>query len=352
MPAGSRLTDLWTGICCCHSDPTCISMGGYIITGSPNVFTGGPAAARLTDLTIGWCSHPGQIITGAPTTFANALPRARIGEIVIGCNIGVVITGHPRKFIGNSGGGRADPLTITIEFQGEDVTYTEVDFGNVDDEKEIDDGLNIYPPVTTRPPTPAEIARSNELDVSPTSTIEDSTGPAIVTTTDPTDCTEAPEPAPASFQLSPNFTLGDLSINTVLSKYNVRAQAGFSYQDIICNLQALAEHIGEPLSTKYGRNNMIITSGFRPGSGSSQHHRGQAFDIQYLSFTNTQVFQVAEYIRDNLPFDQLILEYGGNRPWIHCSYNRAGNRPVTQFNKFGTRVGPGNYIWGVLKDMT
>ena len=36
MPASSRLSDIWTGICCCHVLPTCIPMTGTIITGSPN----------------------------------------------------------------------------------------------------------------------------------------------------------------------------------------------------------------------------------------------------------------------------------------------------------------------------
>lgn len=326
-------------------------MGGFIITGSHNVFTGALSAARIVDMTIGWCGHPGMVVTGAPTTFANSLSRARIGEAVTGCNIGTVITGHPTKFIGNGGGVAAAPLTTTIEFQDQEITYTEVDFGNTDDEVVTDDGLNIFPPVTDRPPTAEELAKSAAIDNSPTTTVEDSTAVAVVTSTDPTSCLTAPEPAPPSFQLSANFNLGHLSVNTVLSKYTVRAQAGFTYQEIICNLQALAEHVGEALSAQYGRQNMIITSGFRPGSGSSQHERGQAFDIQYPLYTNTQVFQIAEYIRDNLPFDQLILEYGGNKPWIHCSYNRAGNRPVTAGNKFGTRKSPGNYVWGTLLNM-
>ena len=50
--------------------------------------------------------------------------------------------------------------------------------------------------------------------------------------------------------------------------------------------------------------------------------------------------------------DQFILEYGGNRPWIHCSFNRTGNRTNVASNKFGTRVSPGNYIWRSIKYMT
>ena len=100
MPASSRLTDMWVGICCCHSDPTCESMGGWIITGSADTISGGLPQARLTDTTVGYCGHTGLIVTGAPTTFSNGLPAARIGETVTGCNIGTVITGNPSHNIG------------------------------------------------------------------------------------------------------------------------------------------------------------------------------------------------------------------------------------------------------------
>ena len=95
MPASARLTDLWSGICCCHTDPTCIGMSGQIITGSPNDYSGGLAQARLTDITIGWCGHTGTIVTSSPNCKANGLGKARIGDQVTGCNIGVIVTGSP-----------------------------------------------------------------------------------------------------------------------------------------------------------------------------------------------------------------------------------------------------------------
>jgi hypothetical protein len=97
---------------------------------------------------------------------------------------------------------------------------------------------------------------------------------------------------------------------------------------------------------------MTITSGFRLGGGTSQHDKGQATDIQFLGKSNSEVYAIAVFVRDNLPYDQLILEYGGNRPWIHCSFNRAGNRASSTSNKFGTRVSAGVYVWGSLKDMS
>jgi uncharacterized Zn-binding protein involved in type VI secretion len=349
MPAVSRLTDIWTGICCCHSDPTCISMTGYIITCSPNHISAGFGVARLTDITIGGCGHTGQIITGSTVNITNGLAKAMIGSQVTGCNIGTVVTGAPNHITGLSG--RSSAVNLSTVINGVPVTYTEVDFGNVDDESEIDDGLNIYPPVVGRSPTTEEIKRSEVLDVSPTTEVaEDSTASPPVVTPSVT-CLTVPDPAPLSFVLSPNFTLGRLSREALLSKISVRAQHGLLYNEIICNLQAWAENIGEPLVSAYG-NIFVVTSGFRIGNSTSQHERGQAADIQFLTYTNEQVYNIAIYIRDNLNFDQMILEYGGNKPWIHVSFNRSGNRSASASNKFGTRVSAGNYQWGRLIYMT
>ena len=95
MASSSRLTDMWVGICCCHSDPTCISMGGYIITGSPNVISSSQAQGRLLETTIGFCGHSGMVVTSSPNVNANTRGKIKIGESVVGCNIGIVITGNP-----------------------------------------------------------------------------------------------------------------------------------------------------------------------------------------------------------------------------------------------------------------
>lgn len=357
MPASSRLTDIWTGICCCHPPAPCIPMSGPVITSSPDDYSGNLGQARLTDMTIGWCGHPGNIITSAPSCFANNLGKARIGDSVVGCNIGNLVTGWPTHFVENisgGGGGTQPPTSVqtTIEFQGDTITFTEVDFGNVDDDPDTDDGLNIFPAVVGRPPTSSEIARSAELDVSPTVEVEENTDPPTDTPAEIVACIDVPSDLPGSFQLTPNYNLGSVSTQTVLSKVQVRAQHGYTVEDIVCNLQAWCQNIGEPLSAEYGHNEKIITSGFRIGSSTSQHERGMTCDIQYLKYTNTQVYNIAIWVRDNLAYDQLLLEYGGNKPWIHISHNRFGNRSVSHPRKFGTRVSPGNYVWGTLKNMS
>ena len=91
----SRISDLWTGICCCHPPIPCIAMSGYIITGSGNADSGGLKVARISDMVIGYCGHTGTIITGSSQNTTNGLGKAWIGSQVTGCTIGQVITGDP-----------------------------------------------------------------------------------------------------------------------------------------------------------------------------------------------------------------------------------------------------------------
>jgi hypothetical protein len=88
------LVDMWSGICVCPPHTT-IPMVGFILTGSSDVQSGGPAQSRLTDLTIGTCGHTGIIVSASVNHFTNNLGSARVGDLVTGCNIGVIITGAP-----------------------------------------------------------------------------------------------------------------------------------------------------------------------------------------------------------------------------------------------------------------
>lgn len=96
-------------------------------------------------------------------------------------------------------------------------------------------------------------------------------------------------------------------------------------------MKLLAEAVFEPLRKWYGKP-IQVTSFFRSakinkaigGSATSQHSLGQAIDIDTVS-DNRKLF---DYIKDNLPFDQLIWEYGNDSApdWIHVSYTETRNR--------------------------
>lgn len=101
-------------------------------------------------------------------------------------------------------------------------------------------------------------------------------------------------------------------------------------------MKDLATRIFEPLREHFGVP-IYISSFFRSralnkalkGATSSQHMYGQAMDIDADTFgqiTNKQIF---DYIKDNLPFDQLILENvssDGTGGWVHVSLNGYDNR--------------------------
>ena len=101
-------------------------------------------------------------------------------------------------------------------------------------------------------------------------------------------------------------------------------------------MKETAEKVFEPLRSWVG-GPIKVNSFFRSpvlneaigGVASSQHCKGQALDLDdvYGYKTNAEMFL---YIRENLDFDQLILEfYTPGIPdsgWVHVSYNSEGNR--------------------------
>ena len=98
----------------------------------------------------------------------------------------------------------------------------------------------------------------------------------------------------------------------------------------IANFMLLAEKIFEPIREHFGVP-IHISSGYRSkelnakigGSATSQHCKGQAVDIDMDGSTNGVTnADVFNYIKDNLPFDQLIWEFGNedNCDWVHVSY--------------------------------
>jgi hypothetical protein len=126
--------------------------------------------------------------------------------------------------------------------------------------------------------------------------------------------------------LSPNYTIRNLSIGAVF-KHAVRPQRGLSTQDILCNMQALAVNIIEPLRVQFPGFN--INSGFRQGNTTSQHQIGQALDVQWPGLPSSAYNEIAVWIITNLPFDQFIFEHGKNI-WLHISYNRFLNNQRNQ----------------------
>ena len=98
------------------------------------------------------------------------------------------------------------------------------------------------------------------------------------------------------------------------------------------SLTALVDKILDPLREAYGHP-IIVTSGYRcpklnklvKGAASSQHVKGEAADIRTVSDRpedNKKLYDLI--IKLNLPFDQLINEYGFN--WVHVSFGARHRR--------------------------
>ena len=136
-------------------------------------------------------------------------------------------------------------------------------------------------------------------------------------------------------KLSPNFSLQELCYSETAQKENIENIPSNEDQE---NLQALCMNILEPIKNQF--NNVKINSGYRcpllnskiGGANESQHAKGQAVDIEVPGMSN---LELANWINDNLEFDQLILENASNllndpnSGWVHVSYNTEKNRKQT-----------------------
>lgn len=151
--------------------------------------------------------------------------------------------------------------------------------------------------------------------------------------------------------LSPHFSLAELTV-TSQPFPNVPGPAETAA------LTALAVHVLEPVRAHFGRP-VRVNSGYRSAkvnaavgsSATSQHRHGEAGDIEIDGVSNADL---ACYIRDNLAFDQVILEAHRkgepNSGWVHVSYSarskRGGSKGVNSvltmtLGSHGTTYTPG-----------
>ena len=85
-------------------------------------------------------------------------------------------------------------------------------------------------------------------------------------------------------------------------------------------LQPIRDHFGKPIRINSGYRGLDLNASVG-GSKTSQHCKGEAADIEIDGLSNRKL---AEWIRDNLEYDQLILE--GHTPgipnsgWVHVSF--------------------------------
>ena len=153
--------------------------------------------------------------------------------------------------------------------------------------------------------------------------------------------------APLPFgHLSANFTLQEMTKSQTAQRQGINNTPNKPHVDA---MQALCQEVLEPVRDAFKRP-ITITSGFRSkalcqaigSKTTSQHAKGQAADFEIRNIPN---YDVACWIRDNLEFDQLILEfYDGvdpNSGWIHVSYRADGKNRKQCLTYDGKRYATG-----------
>lgn len=131
--------------------------------------------------------------------------------------------------------------------------------------------------------------------------------------------------------LSDHFSLAEFTKSQTAIRKGIKNEPN---EEAIENMRLLCENILEPIRENYGLP-FTLNSGFRSlglnteigSSPTSQHVTGQAADFEIPTISNKDI---AHWIRDNLDYDQLLLEFykegDPSSGWVHCSYVGFENR--------------------------
>ena len=132
-------------------------------------------------------------------------------------------------------------------------------------------------------------------------------------------------------KLTENFSLNELTKSQTAERKGIDNTPSAEHQE---NLKRLCETILQRIRDHFGQV-VSVSSGYRSpelcvaigSSTKSQHARGEAADFEIFGVSNKEL---ADYINENLTYDQLILEYwkesDPNSGWVHCSFTLNGNR--------------------------
>jgi uncharacterized Zn-binding protein involved in type VI secretion len=291
------------------------SAGGPLIQGSPDVFTNNDPTVRIGDAVAGHGrgAHRGpQMAEGSKVVFANNKNVSRQGDTA---TCGHPATGSDNVYAGND----IDPDTPSNR---------DMNAGD-DHDPDVPGSGAVY--VASKPSIDkTEIVPMDEKQVDK--------GPGKRNAALSKDCADIASLTPFptgdaidNIVLTPNYTVGKLTRkpSCVFDNALRSPTVGLSVEEIVCNLKLLAVNCLEPIRARYP--NAFVTNTYRLPSGNprSQHPKGQAADIQFTNIPKAQYFVIAQWIKDNISYDQLLLEYkttGSGLPWIHISFDKNNQR--------------------------
>jgi len=150
-------------------------------------------------------------------------------------------------------------------------------------------------------------------------------------------------------KLTEHFALEEMTVSPTAKRLGIPNTPTATH---IENMRYCCEKILEPVRAKFGP--VTINSSYRAplvnkavgGSKTSQHVNGQAIDFEVKGVDNKKV---ADWVADNLEFDQVILEFYSagdkNSGWVHASIKKeGGNRKqrlvATKSKAGGTKYTP------------
>ncbi len=256
------------------------------------------------------------------TVFVNGKAIARIGDGVDN-DSDTIAGGSENVFAGDNNG----PEAVSPSF----IAMTEGDDHDADEPGTA--GAYVAAQVAAGNVSARDLAKA--ADVVPSASDTTPANPPAALSSDCSDIASlTPFPtgdAIDSIVLTERYTVGNLTRTpNVTFNYPLRAPTvGLGVEEIVCNLKLLAVNCLEPIKSKYP--NAFITNTYRQPSGnpSSQHPKGMAADIQFRGVQKSEYYIIAQWIKENVTYDQLLLEYkttGTGLPWIHISFNKVNTR--------------------------
>ncbi len=149
-------------------------------------------------------------------------------------------------------------------------------------------------------------------------------------------------------QLTPHFTLAELTVSPTAKRLGLPNTPTAEH---IANMKYCCEKILEPVRAKFGP--VQVNSSYRSpavnkavgGSKTSQHVNGQAIDFEVPGVDNKKV---ADWVADNLEFDQVILEFytagDKNSGWVHASIKKEGGNRRQRLIAKKSKAGGTQYV--------
>jgi uncharacterized Zn-binding protein involved in type VI secretion len=298
--------------------------GGAIIQGSPDVFTNNKPTVRVGDAVAGHGRgiHAGPVMAaGSGNVFTNGISTSRAGD---SATCGHPATGSGDVFAGDDVDQDIPSVRVVIDADEEDVTdpgsgaakfQAAVANGTISQREAT---VNAYEPTGKTDTQPAKPTAPLSKDCGNIESIFTGENPPAGDDID-------------KVILQDSYTIGSLTRkpNVVFDNPLRTSTGGLTVAEIACNLKLLLINCIIPIRTKYP--NALVTNTWRPFQGNprSQHPKGQAADIQFRGVSTAAYYDIAQWIKDNVSYDQLLLEYkttGSGLPWIHISFNKDQSR--------------------------